>query len=266
MPSISRGPADRSLTPGSRTSRSLTPRSLTPRPTFLDTAIDKAVSVPSATVHAHVDAVRRRNPEATPEQVVVLLEREYLRVIAAAGGVVGAAAAAPVIGTGLSMTLTVSDVATFFAASAAFTLAVASVHGIEVEDSPRRRALLLATILGDSGAAAVGEAAEIGSLTFARTLLTRVPTTTVKRVNKILTRRLVRKQVGRQSALALGRLAPFGVGAAIGVMGARALGRTVIDGARAAFGAAPATFPQTIEVVQEGGATRVVRAASATDD
>lgn len=259
MPSISRRPADR---PADRP----VARPAAPRTTFVETALDRAVAVPSATVHAHVDAVRRRNPGATPEQVVVLLEREYLRVIAAAGGVVGAAAAAPGVGTGLGVTLTVSDVATFFAASAAFTLAVASVHGIEVEDTPRRRALLLATILGDSGAAAVGEAAEIGSLTFARTLVTRVPTTTVKRVNKILTRRLVRKQVGKQSALALGRLAPFGIGAAIGVVGARALGHTVVDGARTAFGPAPATFPQTIEVIAEGGVTHVVPSLDALED
>ena len=65
------------------------------------------------------------------------------------GGAVGATAAAPAVGTGVALALTASDIATFFGASAAFALAVASVHGIEVEDADRRRALLLTTILGE---------------------------------------------------------------------------------------------------------------------
>ena len=88
----------------------------------------------------------------------------------------GAAAAAPGIGTGIGITLTVSDVATFFGASAAFTFAVASVHGIEVTDTARRRALLLATILGEEGATTVGEMSGLGPVAFAGALLTRVPT------------------------------------------------------------------------------------------
>lgn len=210
-------------------------------------ALDKAVTIPSATVHAHVDAVRRKNPDATPEQVVRLLEREYLAVLTTAGGVTGAAAATPGIGTGVGLTLTVSDVAAFFGASAAFTFAVASVHGIEVTDTARRRALLLATLLGDEGATTVGDLAGLGPVAFAGALLTRVPTPIVGRVNRTLTRRLVRRQLGRQSALAVGRLVPFGIGAVVGVVGARALGRTVVDGAWLAFGQAPEAFARPVD-------------------
>ena len=208
----------------------------------LTRALDKAVAIPSTTIHAHVASVRRKNPEASPERVVRLLEREYLAVLATAGGVTGAAAAAPAIGTGVGLSLTVSDIATFFGASAAFTFAVASVHGIEVTDTARRRALLLATILGEEGATTVGEMSGLGPVAFAGALLARVPTPIVGRVNATLTRRLVRRQLGKQSALALGRLAPFGIGAAVGILGARALGRTVVDGAWLAFGAAPESF------------------------
>ena len=217
-----------------------------PRTSTVGRALDKAVAIPSATIHAHVDAVRRRNPGATPEQIVRLLEREYLAVLTTAGGVTGAAAATPGLGTGVGLTLTVSDVAAFFGASAAFTFAVASVHGIEVTDTARRRALLLATILGDEGAATVGDLAGLGPVAFAGALLTRVPTPIVGRVNHTLTRRLVRRQLGRQSALAVGRLVPFGIGAAVGVVGARALGRTVVDGAWLAFGQAPEAFTTSV--------------------
>lgn len=210
--------------------------------------LDKAVAIPSATIHAHVQKVRSRNPNATPEQVVRLLEKEYLAVVQVAGGAVGAVAAAPAVGTGTAFALTVSDVATFFGASAAFALAVASVHGIDVADTDRRKALLLASILGESGAAAVQDAAGIGSVRVARTLLTRMPLATVRKVNSTLTRRMIRRQVAKQSGLALGRLAPFGIGLAIGVAGGRALAHTVIDGSRIAFGPAPAAFPETLVI------------------
>jgi hypothetical protein len=217
-------------------------------PALVEAALAKAVTIPSATIHAHVDSLRRRNPEATPEQLVRLLEKEYLRVVQATGGAVGATAAAPAVGTGVALALTASDVATFFAASAAFSLAVASGHGIEVEDADRRRALLLTTILGDSGGKIVTDGAELTTVTVARSLLTRMPMATVRKVNTTMTRRLVRTQLTKQTGLAVGRLIPFGVGLVIGVAGARALGKNVIEGARTAFGPPPLTFPKVIEI------------------
>lgn len=226
----------------------------------IDAAFDKAVAIPSAAIHAHVDRIRRRNTQASPEQVIRILERQYLLAVSTSGGAVGAAAAAPAVGTGVAMALTTSEVATFFAASSAFALAVADVHGIAVEDTGRRRALLLATVLGDQGARTIGTEAGIGTKAWARTLLVNMPTTTIKRVNSALTRRLVRRQAAKQGALAFGRLAPFGIGAVIGATGARALGRTVVDGARRAFGPPPARFPQVIEVAADDGAVQQVTA------
>ncbi len=213
----------------------------------LEAALDKAVAIPSKAIHAHVDRLRRRHPEASPERIVTLLEKQYLLAVSTSGGAVGAAAAAPAVGTGVALALTSSEVATFFAASSAFALAVADVHGIAVEDTARRRTLLLATVLGEQGAATVG--AETGvNVAWARTLLVNMPTATIKRVNKVLTRRILRRQAARQGALAFGRLAPFGIGAVIGATGARALGRTVVTGARRAFGPPPDHFPRVIEL------------------
>ena len=155
---------------------------------ILDAAIDKAVSVPSASIRAHVDKLRARNPYASPQQVITLLEREYLLAVSASGGAVGAAAAAPAVGTGVAMTLTASEVATFFGASAAFALAVAEVHGIQVEDVARRRTLVLATVLGDQGASVVGAEAGLTSMggAWAKQVLTKMPSTTVRKVNGAL--------------------------------------------------------------------------------
>jgi hypothetical protein len=215
---------------------------------FLDAALDQAVAIPSAAIHAHVDRIRRRNPGATPAQVITVLEKQFMLAVGASGGAVGAAAAVPAVGTGVALALTASEVAAFFASSAAFALAVADVHGVGVEDAARRRALLMATVLGDQGARTVGAQTGLGPQAWARGLLVNMPTTTIRRVNAALARRMLRRQATRHGTLALGRIIPFGVGAVIGVTGARALGRTVVNAARRAFGPPPTYFPQVLEI------------------
>lgn len=222
-----------------------------PPQNLLEAIVDKAVQIPSATIRAHVDRVRARNPEADPARLIGILEREYLRVIQTTGGAVGAAAAVPAVGTGTAALLTSSDVATFFGASAAFSLAVADVHGIEVHDTARRRALLLATVLGEDAVAAFGSGAT-AAVPWGTLLLTHMPANTVKQVNKILTGRYLKRFMVRKSGLALGRMVPFGVGAVIGVVGARALGRGVIAQSRRAFGLPPVEFGVPVRVVEAG--------------
>ncbi|TWH34773.1 hypothetical protein L600_001000000010, partial [Isoptericola variabilis J7] len=156
-------------------------------------------------------------------------------------GAVGAAAAVP------AAALTTGDIATFFATSAAFALAVADVHGIAVDDVPRRRALLLATVLGDKGAKDVETAIGGSGVAWGKVLLTSMPQTTLKRVNKTLAHRFLRRQIAKQGSLALGRLAPFGVGAVVGVAGGRALGHGVVAQSRKAFGPPPDHFPRVVE-------------------
>lgn len=213
----------------------------------LDHLVDKAVTIPSVSIHRHVDKVRARNPDASPAEVIKLLEKEYMRVIQTTGTAVGAAAAIPAVGTAASVALSTSDVATFFASSAAFSLAVADVHGIEVQDVPRRRALLLATVLGDQGAQDVENAIGGSGVAWGKVLLTSMPRTTLHKVNKALTHRFIQKQIAKQGSLLLGRILPFGVGAIVGWVGARALGHTVIAQSRVAFGAPPEHFPRVIE-------------------
>ncbi|PZR54177.1 hypothetical protein DNL40_04395 [Xylanimonas oleitrophica] len=215
--------------------------------TFLDTMVGKAVTVPSSTIHRHVDKLRRKNPEASPARIVQLLEKEYLAVVATTGGAVGAAAAVPAVGTAAGVALTTADIATFFAASAAFSLAVADVHGIDIDDVPRRRALLLATVLGDKGAKDVESAIGGSTTAWGKVLLTSMPQGSVRKVNKALAGRFLRRQVAKQGSLALGRLVPFGVGAVVGVAGGRALGHGVVAQSRKAFGPPPDRFPRVVE-------------------
>ena len=216
------------------------------RTPLLDAALDQAVTIPASTIRAHVDSLRRRNPEADPKRIIRLLTREYSLLLQGAGGAVGTSAVIPGIGTGVSLVLTTADVATFFTASCAYALAVAEVHGIEVHDVERRRALLLAAVLGDSGARAVADASGKPVAAWGTVLLTSMPKSTIRQVNKVLTGRYVKRLMVKQSSLALGRIIPFGIGAAVGVIGGRALSRTVIHQTTRAFGPAPAQFASPV--------------------
>ncbi|BDZ42686.1 hypothetical protein GCM10025865_19850 [Paraoerskovia sediminicola] len=235
-------PDDGTLPPGRRTP-------------VLDAALAQAVMIPSAAVRAHVDSVRRRNPGASPAQVVQILEREFLTVVSATGGAVGVAAAVPAVGTTAGIVLTSSDIATFFASAAAFALAVAEVHGIAVEDVERRRALLLVSVLGDRGARDVERAAGGSPMAWGKVLLTRMPQGTLRQVNRALSHRFVKTQLAKQGGMALGRVVPFGIGAAVGFLGGRALGRGVIKQTQAAFGPPPQVFGRVLEVVEVESST-----------
>lgn len=226
------------------------------RTPLLDAALDQAVTLPSATVRAHVDSLRRRNPEASPEQVIGLLTREYSRVLQGAGGAVGAAAAFPGVGTGVSMILSGGDVATFFSASAAYALCVAEVHGVEDGDLDRRRALLLATVLGESGARSIEEVAGKSAAAWGTSLMTTMPKSTIRQVNRVLTRRFVKRQIAKQTSLMMGRIIPFGIGAVVGVAGGRALAKTVVHQATKAFGPPPVEFSRPAAPARQKGRPR----------
>jgi hypothetical protein len=214
----------------------------------VDQLLDSAITAPSALVRTQVDRLRARHPNASPEQIIGMLERRYLLAVTSTGGAVGAAAAFPSVGTGTALALTTSQVGTFLAASAGLALAVADVHAVEIDDVARRRTLVLASLLGEHGSVIVEEEVGVGTLFWARSLLTKLPLTTVRTVNRTLARRMTRYAATRGSAVFIGRLAPFGIGAVIGWTGARAMGTTMISGVRRAFGPPPQTFTRPLAI------------------
>lgn len=213
----------------------------------LESAIDSALAFPTERIHAYVDGIRRKRPKATPAEVVRILEKRYLLAVSASGGAVGAAAALPVIGTGTALAITAGQVASFLGASSLLALAVADVHGISTDDSARRRALLLTALLGDEGPELLGQQIGLSAVTWGRTLLTRLPLATVKTVNKTLRGRLMKTSAAKVGSVMLGRLLPFGIGAAVGFAGSRVVGNQMIEGVRSAFGPAPDRFVREVD-------------------
>lgn len=213
----------------------------------LDRALLSATSFSADKVRRYVDNVRRKNPHATPEQVIAILSSTFKTLLQSTGGAVGASAAVPAVGTATALVLTAADLSAFFAAASLYSLAVAEVHGIDTDDPERRKALLLATVLGDQGAKTVSGFGNVPMARWGTALMTSMPKSSIKQVNKVLTSRFVKRKLATHSGLALGRVAPFGIGAAIGIAGGRALAHTVIHQAQKAFGPAPKTFARDLD-------------------
>jgi hypothetical protein len=193
-------------------------------------------------------------PHATPAQVIRILETRYLAAVTTGGALTGASAAIPAIGTGASLALSAAETAGFLEASALFGQSVTEIHGIVVDDPDRARTLVMTLVLGEAGSDLVKQLA--GQVTgvapsrnaFWGELVTKnLPRAAVGPIADRLKRMFIKRFTLTQGGNVLGRLIPFGIGAAVGGVGNNLLGRQIVRTSREAFGPAPATFPSTLE-------------------
>lgn len=206
----------------------------------LTAAVDKGIAINTSMVETYIARARRTRPGASPAEIIVSLERQYMATVATMGAAGGAAAAIPGPWSPAAVALNVAEVGTFLEASSLFILAVANVHGIRVDDLERRRTLVLAILMGNSGAAFVEKVAGKTGPYWARSIVKAIPMSAINLVNKGLGPRFITKYGTKQGLLVLGRELPFGFGAAIGAGGNALLGKATISAARKAFGPPPA--------------------------
>ncbi len=210
----------------------------------LTTALDKAVGMHQPVVDAYLRRARQRRPDATPAELITSIERQFLAALTSLGGAGGAAAAVPGPWSAGSVALNIAEVSAFLEASACFVLAVAEVHGVRVDDLERRRTLVTAVLLGNSGATFVQKAAGRTAPHWGKAIVKGIPMSAIQSANRVLGPRFITKYGTKQGLLVLGRQVPFGIGAVIGAGENAALGRATVLAARNAFGPAPAVLPQ----------------------
>lgn len=203
--------------------------------------LDNASRLQAPAVSGYVDKLRRAHPGESPAQIIQRLENQFLLAVTGSGAGVGAAAALPGVGTVTSLAAAGAETAFFLEASALFTLAVANVHGINPQDNEQRRALVLAVALGDTGMKVVERTVGHSAKNWGTLLATRVPG--ISQMNDSLLKRFVLRFLTKRVALLAGKVIPAGIGAVIGGVGNRALGKGVIGNAQKAFGPPPAQFP-----------------------
>ncbi len=220
--------------------------------------VDRVMSVQRPVVLAHIRMIRTRRPDASPEQVIRILERRFLAAVTVGGAAVGASAAIPAVGTGTSLVLSGVETAGFLEASALFAQSVTEIHGIAVDDPERARTLVMALILGNAGqeliAQFAGQAAGKGSTRSAywgELLTSSLPSAAFTQIAARIRNVFIRRFAVTQGTSVVGRLIPFGIGAVVGGGGNHLMGRNIVRSSQEAFGPAPVAFPLTLDAVRK---------------
>ena len=146
----------------------------------------------------------------------------------ASGAAVGSAAAIPGIGTLAALSAVAGETVVFLEATAVFVLAVAEVHGIPAEHRERRRALVLAVLVGEDSKHAIADLLGPGRTKGAWLSdgAATLPLPAVSQLNSRLLRYFVKRYALKRGAIMFGKLLPVGIGAVVGGVGNRLMGKT----------------------------------------
>ena len=217
----------------------------------LSEIIERGARVQGPAVRAYVERVRDGNTDATPAEIVTKLEKHYLAAVMASGAAVGSAAAFPGIGTLVALSAVAGETVVFLEATAVFVLAVAEVHGIPAEHRERRRALVLAVLVGEDSKHAIADLVGPGRTKGAWLSdgAATLPLPAVTQLNSRLLRFFVKRYALKRGAIAFGKMLPVGIGAVVGGVGNRLMGKRIIENARMAFGSPPPRWPSKIHVL-----------------
>lgn len=224
-------------------------------PRALNRGIDRFLAIQRPVVLAHLRSIRRRNPGATPAELVRVLERRYLAAVTTGGAAVGVTAVVPAIGTGVTLALSGIETAGFLEATSLYAQSLSELHGIAVDDPERARALVLTMMLGREGSDLVRQlAGQLGgsgpsrSAYWGELVASSLPLTVVGPLVDRLKTTFLRQFAVRGGASIVARAIPFGIGAVIGGAGNNMLGRRVVQNSRLAFGPAPETYVPALDL------------------
>ena len=234
--------------------------------------VDKAIDVQDGAIRGYLAQADpgSGNGRGDADQALGALETQYLATVSAAGAAVGGAASIPGVGTGLAVGLSVAETVAFLDATALFALAGAEVRGCPVSSLSRRRALLLVLMLGDDAVRLI-PAAEDGSTDGWGVRLLMLDRHTVDEINRTAEKWLLTRFGPRQGMFIVGRLMPFGIGAAVGAAGNALTAKGVIARLRSAFDGVLVDVPSdaaALDValdVDRSGADDAVASVTAAD-
>ncbi|MGE4361971.1 MAG: hypothetical protein AB7E41_07285 [Mycolicibacterium sp.] len=217
----------------------------------LSQIIERGARVQGPAVKAYVERLRDNNPGATPAEIIDKLDKKYLAAVMASGASVGSTAAYPGIGTLVAMSAVAGETVVFLEATALYVLAIAEVHGIPAEHRERRRALVLSVLVGEDSKRAVADLLGSGRTSGAWVSdgAATLPLPALSQLNSRLLRYFVKRYTLKRGALAFGKMLPVGIGAVVGGVGNRFMGKKIIANAHNAFGAAPARWPSPLHLL-----------------
>lgn len=177
---------------------------------------------------------------------VAEITRAFAREMATVGAAVGAAAAVPGAGAVTLVATTTLELGWFTARAGDLILSIAATHGHTSGSVEQRRAWILSVLaFGDTASAGFTRVAgEVGK-GLGKRATGRVPTESLRAINRALGRTIVTKYGTKRGAIALGRALPFGIGAVIGGSANYAFARAVARQADTFFRLLPPSLEGT---------------------
>ena len=217
------------------------------------TAFMRALDVQRPLVLANLDRLRRKYPDATPAELAAKLEKHYLTTVSSGGAAVGATAVVPGITALASLGLSAVATVGFLESTALFAQSIAELHGIDTENPERSQAMVMAILMGDEGRSLIKEfAGQAGgrggnpTRAWGNAVGSTMSSGMVSSLLDSLKKRFLAKVVAKQGTAMLGRVIPFGIGAAVGGVGNHVMGRRVIGATKTAFGEPPLVLPMSL--------------------
>ncbi|MDI9588993.1 MAG: hypothetical protein QM234_08605 [Acidobacteriota bacterium] len=217
--------------------------------------VDVMIQIPDEAIDAKVNKLRIQYPDASPADLERIVTKQFRKLAANTSGATGAVAAVPGLGTAAALGVSSAQLIGFVSEAGYYVLTLAHIHGIPMHDMDKRRLLVLTSLMGEQGTQIATSQFGFSTITALKGYATDVQRQTIQKINRTLAKQ-VSKNVSKKGASAiLGRLMPYGIGAALGWVIGRSMAGNVIEGVQHALGKAPERFPYpvTIEVedVQE---------------
>lgn len=205
-----------------------------PMAKFLVLALDKAASIQATTIIKYVEWLKRRNSSASAIEIQQLLDKHFLRTITGSGAAAGITAALPGVGLITGTAAVGAESLLFLDAATFYALGSAHLRGIDITNVERRKAIVLLALLGAEGTALTDS-----SLTNPARMLSKTSTSRLTEFNTYLFK-LAMKRISKSMRLAwLGKLMPLGLGAVLGSVANRKIGRKLVDHISDGLGSLP---------------------------
>lgn len=214
----------------------------------------RALEVPYASTARSAQRLRDAHPSASPAELVELANTRFRRRVTRESAAVGALAAWPGVGTAVSAGASGAQLLAYVSEAAHHSLVVAHLYGLDMRDPAKRTALVLAALTGQDGAEAISLQVGIQAVSWFRSSFLNIRSISAEHFNALMLKWVRRRAAKSAAASTIGRLVPFGIGAAVGWGVGSALAKTTIEGLALALGPAPEAFaaPRVVEVQVDG--------------
>jgi hypothetical protein len=209
-------------------------------PSKLLQLLDNSIEAAGKLARRRVEALRRNNPDLTDTQLLKKVNTAFTSAVTSTGAATGAVAAAPGVGTAVGIAAAAGDASWFLTAASGYVLSAAELRGVKIENFEHQRALVLLVLAGGGGSTFFGKAAGRTGPHLGKVVTNAVPLNTIKAMNKVLGANFITKYGTKRGIIAIGKVAPFGIGFVIGGGGNLMMARGVIKTARTMFDAADA--------------------------